>query len=42
MKVVCEEVVADQIAVQVLTNYAPHYGVTLFFSDVAVLRPEKY
>ena len=38
MKVIC----ADAIAQQVLANYAPHYGLTLFFADVAVLRPEKF
>ncbi len=42
LKVICEASVADAIAAHVLTSYAPHYGVTLFFSDVAVLRPEKY
>lgn len=42
LKVICEESVADVIANRVLSRYAPHYGVTLFFSDVAVLRPEKF
>lgn len=42
MKVICEETVADAIAAQVLARYAPHYGLTLFFSEVAVLRPEKF
>lgn len=42
MKVICEEAVADAIAAHVLARYAPHYGLTLFFSDVAVLRPEKF
>lgn len=42
LKVICEEPVADAIAAQVLAAYAPHFGVTMFFSDVAVLRPEKF
>jgi nitrogen regulatory protein P-II 2 len=42
MKVICEPAVADAIAEQVLASYAPHYGLTLFFADVAVLRPEKF
>ena len=42
MKVICEPEVADQIAAHVLQQYAPHYGVTLFFGDVEVLRPQKF
>ncbi|MCM5682607.1 transcriptional regulator [Schlegelella sp. S2-27] len=42
MKVICEAGVADQIAQHVLTAYAPHYGVTMFFADALVLRPEKF
>lgn len=42
IKVICEISVADAIAAHVLTTYAPHYGLTLFFADVAVLRPEKF
>ncbi len=42
MKVICEMPVADAIAAHVLATYAPHYGLTLFFADVAVLRPEKF
>lgn len=42
MKVICEAAVADQIAEQVLAQYAPHFGVTLFFADVQVLRPHKF
>lgn len=42
MKVICEPAVADQIAEQVLLQYAPNYGVTMFFADVEVLRPQKF
>lgn len=42
MKVICDAQVADAIASHVLTHYAPDYGLTLFFSDVAVLRPQKF
>lgn len=42
MKVICEPEVADQIAEHVLRTYAPHYGVTMFFTGVEVLRPQKF
>ncbi|HWP19656.1 MAG TPA: transcriptional regulator [Burkholderiaceae bacterium] len=42
MKVICDATVADHIAEHVLKQYAQHYGVTLFFADVQVLRPEKF
>jgi nitrogen regulatory protein P-II 2 len=42
MKVICDTSVADAIAAHVLASYAPHYGLTLFFADVEVLRPEKF
>ncbi|MDQ3288823.1 MAG: transcriptional regulator [Pseudomonadota bacterium] len=42
MKVVCDEDVADAIAEHVLRTHGPHYGLTLFFADVSVLRVEKY
>ena len=42
MKVICDEGVADTIAAHLLSTYAPHYGLTLFFADVAVMRPEKF
>jgi nitrogen regulatory protein P-II 2 len=41
-KIICDEAVADAIAQQVLAQYAPNYGVSLFFADVAVLRPQKF
>lgn len=42
MEVVCETAVADQIAAHVLTTYATNFGVTMFFADVQVLRPQKF
>lgn len=42
MKVICDELVADKIAAHLLSNYAPHYGLTLFFADVEVMRPDKF
>jgi nitrogen regulatory protein P-II 2 len=42
LKVVCDRGVADAIGEHVLATYAPHYGVTLYFTDVEVLRPAKY
>jgi nitrogen regulatory protein P-II 2 len=42
LKVICEPAVADAIAEHVLASYAAHYGLTLFFADVSVLRPDKF
>jgi nitrogen regulatory protein P-II 2 len=42
VKVICDELVADAIAQHVINHYAPHYGVSLFFTDVSVLRPQKF
>lgn len=42
LKVVCDAPVADAIARHVLDAYAGNFGVTLWFSEVAVLRPERY
>jgi hypothetical protein len=42
LKVLCDEPVADTIAAHVLATYAPHYSVAMYFSAVAVLRPERY
>jgi nitrogen regulatory protein P-II 2 len=41
-KIICDAPVADAIAEHTLAQYAPHYGVSLFFADVAVLRPQKF
>ena len=42
LKVICDAAVADAIAEHVLAAYAPNYSVTLYFSEVAVLRPERF
>jgi hypothetical protein len=42
LKLICEPEVADAIAEQVLANYARHYAVSLHFSEVWVLRPERF
>lgn len=42
MKVVCSDEVADRIGEAVLATYGEHYSLSMFFSDVAVLRPDKY
>ncbi len=42
LKVVCDADVAQRIAAYVCEQYAPHYGLSLFMVDVAVLRPHKY
>ena len=42
MEIVCDDSVALAIAEHVRRNYFEHYAVSLFVSDVQVLRPEKY
>ena len=42
LKVLCDAAVADAIADHVLKTYARHYSVAIWFSDVQVLRPERY
>jgi nitrogen regulatory protein P-II 2 len=42
IKLICESNVADAIAAHVLNQYAPYYNVAMVFSDVYVLRPERY
>ncbi len=42
VKVICDTAVADAIAEAVLSKYAPHYSVVLYFSDVTVLRAGRY
>lgn len=42
LKLLCESAVADAIAEQVLQRYAAHYSVSMHFSTVQVLRPERY
>jgi hypothetical protein len=42
IKLICDASVADTIAAHVMAHYANHYSVTLTFSPVQVLRPERY
>ena len=42
IKIVCDAEVADAIAETALARFGAHYGLTMFFSDVQVLRPEKF
>ena len=42
MKLICSTEVADAFAEHVMTNYAPHHGVSLYFAQVQVLRAEKF
>jgi len=42
LKLICESAVADAIAQHVIATYAKHYAVALYFSDVRVLRPERF
>jgi hypothetical protein len=42
LKLICEPGVADAFAEHVLATYAKHYAVTLYFSEVKVLRPERF
>jgi nitrogen regulatory protein PII len=42
IEVVCDEATANAIAGHLQALYYEHYGMILFMSDVAVLRPEKF
>jgi hypothetical protein len=42
MKVICAAEVADRIGHAVLAACGDHYGLSMFFADVSVLRDEKY
>jgi nitrogen regulatory protein P-II 2 len=42
MEILCEGAVADVIASEVMARYAANYGLSLYFTEVDVLRPEKY
>jgi nitrogen regulatory protein P-II 2 len=37
-----DRAVADKLAVHVLAQYAPHYAVAMFTTDVGVFRPQKF
>jgi hypothetical protein len=40
--IIGEAAVAAQLAQHVLDEYAKHYAVTLFTTDVGVFRPQKF
>jgi nitrogen regulatory protein P-II 2 len=42
MKVICDAVIADQIAEKILAEYGANYALTLFLADVEVFRGAKY
>ena len=42
LKVICDESVADAIAEHVLATYAAHYSVAMYFTPVAVFRPDRF
>jgi len=42
MKIICDETVADTLASHVISQYASNYGVSLFFSNIEVMRPQKF
>ncbi|MFN8697658.1 MAG: P-II family nitrogen regulator [Burkholderiales bacterium] len=42
MEVICEESVAEKIAEHVIANYAKNFSLSLYVSDVSVIRKEKF
>jgi nitrogen regulatory protein P-II 2 len=42
MEVIADEKMADTIAQHVLEQYGNDFGITLYFSTVSVLRPQKF
>ena len=42
MKIICDEVVANALASHIISQYASNYGVSLFFSNIDVMRPLKF
>jgi nitrogen regulatory protein P-II 2 len=42
LKVVADEAVIDALAEHVLAQYAPNFALSMFLSDVQVLRPQKF
>lgn len=42
IEVICEEEVAQRIALHVKERYAQHYALVVYVADVAVLRAEKF
>jgi len=42
MKIICERAIAEAIAGQVLSEFAPNFSVRVLLSEVEVFRPGKY
>jgi nitrogen regulatory protein P-II 2 len=42
IKIICDDAVAHTVAEHVMAQYAVNYGVSLFFTDIAVIRPQKF
>ena len=42
LKLICDTAVAEAIADHVLKTYAPNYAVAIYFSEVRVLRPDRF
>ena len=42
VEVICDPVLADDIATRVREKFYDHYAMILFMQDVSVLRPEKF
>jgi hypothetical protein len=42
MEIICEETVAEKIAEHVIAHYAKNFSLSLYVSDVGVIRKEKF
>lgn len=42
VRVICDAAVADAIAEVLMAKFAAHYGLVIHFSEVQVLRPDRY
>jgi hypothetical protein len=42
MEIICDEATAQALAEHIRTRYFAHYGISLYFADVGVLRPGKF
>jgi hypothetical protein len=42
MKVICDAAIADAIATRLLSTYSTNYSLVLYFSEVSVVRPDRY
>ncbi len=42
IEVICDEAMADSIAVKLKEQYYENYAMVLYVSDVRIMRPEKF